>query len=84
METIILSRILGIVLFVLALGVFVNFKKFMRMVEEVGHDSSLLLFSSLLRLIVGSIVVVFHTVWSSAIGIIITLLGRLILLAGVG
>lgn len=83
METIVLSKVMWIVLFVTALGVYLNFKDFLHMIDECSHQSSLIVLTSFLRLIVGSLILALYNNWTGGIAIIISILGWIILLAGV-
>lgn len=53
------------------------------MIDECSHQSSLIVLTSFLRLLVGSLILALYNDWTGGIAIIISILGWIILLAGV-
>ena len=60
-----------------------HYDYFAKVVDEIAHHPAMFFMVSLFRLVIGSLVVVFHNVWGDIVGTALTVLGRVILLAGI-
>ena len=73
--SIILAKIMGLYLTIISIAMFYNAKSFAERIQGFREDSPLMLFVTIVSLIVGLIIIVFHNVWVWDWRVIITLLG---------
>lgn len=78
-----LAKLLGLYLVIVCLAALYNRELVPTLVRELGSNTSVLVFSGTIHLILGLLVILSHNVWSADWRVIITLLGWLTLLKGV-
>ena len=80
--SIVLAKILGLYLIISGIGLLLNRKYYQSAAYNLAKNDGLLLFCSVIALILGLILVVFHNIWVANWPVIITVLAWLTLLKG--
>lgn len=81
--SIFLAKTIGLYLIIISAAFIINANELKPMMLDMLKSPSLLLFSSILALVLGILIVVSHNIWVMDWRVIITLLGWLTLLKGV-
>jgi hypothetical protein len=81
--TIILSQILGIIVTVFGLSVLVNKKSIIALLDDTKASQGVLWMLGFITLLLGALMVVFHTNWNPGLPTFVTILGWLTLAKGV-
>jgi hypothetical protein len=79
-STAFLARLLGLFILAIAAAILINRRGIIAALESLRQHGDTLLIAELIGLAVGLAIVLSHEVWTSVLGIIITLLGWFILL----
>ena len=82
-NTIIISRILGPMFIIIAIGLLVNIKNYQKMIGDFMSSPALVYIGGVMALIFGLLVVVFHNVWEVNLAVLITIFGWLGIIKGV-
>ena len=82
-NTIIISRILGPMFIIIAIGLLVNIKNYQKMIGDFMSSPALVYIGGVMALIFGLLVVVFHNVWEANLAVLITIFGWLGIIKGV-
>ena len=82
-NTIIISRILGPMFVIIAIGLLVNIKNYQRMIGDFMSSPALVYIGGVMALIFGLLIVVFHNVWEANLAVLITIFGWLGIIKGV-
>ncbi len=80
--SIFLAKALGIYLVVLSIGMLMNRDKVMTPLMDILDRPGILLFSGILPLIIGTLLVISHNIWTTDWRVLITLLGWSALIKG--
>ncbi len=78
-----LAKVCGFFLVIVSCTVLLNRRHLSRIIEEFHRSLALTLFSGIITLVLGLLVVVSHNIWSADWRTIITILGWLTLLKGI-
>ncbi|MBN4077287.1 hypothetical protein JYT19_00080 [Sulfobacillus acidophilus] len=81
--SIVLARFLGIFMTVIGLALLLNRAQFKKIIDAVIHNAGLQFMAALMPILIGSAIVATHNVWSNNWTIIITILGWMMILAGI-
>jgi len=81
-NTIMISRILGPMLMIIAVGILANVKNYQKMIGDFMSSPSLVYLGGVMALIFGLLVVNFHNIWAANLAVIITVFGWLGILKG--
>ena len=76
-------QLLGLLYFVIGLGMFLNPKFYKKMMNEYAKSDPVLFISGILALAIGYLLITFHNAWDWNLGIVITILGWIALLKGI-
>ena len=76
------AKLIGFYLVIVAFGMLVNAKSFQLLIVESSHNKALVVFSGILSLIFGLVVVLTHNVWHGW-PVLITLVGYLSVIKGI-
>ncbi len=76
------AQVIGLWLFLVALGMIVHHARFKKTVTETLSNSSLMTFSGLIALGLGLLVVVSHNIWVPAWPVVVTLFGWFLIFQG--
>jgi hypothetical protein len=79
-ETAFLARLIGLFTLVMGAAVLINRRGMIAAIENLSHHPDTLLIVELIGLAVGLAIVITHEVWTSVLGVIVTLLGWVFLL----
>jgi hypothetical protein len=79
-ETAFLARLIGLVTLVIAAAILINRRGMIAAMENLSQHPDTLLVVEMIGLAAGFAIVLTHEVWTSLLGIIVTLLGWFILL----
>jgi len=77
-----IAGLMGPTLVALAASLFVNIDSISALVEPVSHDPALVMVSGVLSFVAGLAVVRVHNHWGSGWAVLVTILGWLLLIAG--
>jgi F0F1-type ATP synthase membrane subunit a len=78
----ILARIVGPTMIVPAIGIFLNFGVYQRLIEDFGKSPGLCYLGGLMGFLMGLLVLQFHNRWEAGWPVIITILGWITLIKG--
>jgi hypothetical protein len=81
--SIFLAKVLGLYFLIVGIGILLNGQRIKGIITEIDSNPALLLFSGIVPLIVGTLVVVSHTVWEADWRVIVTLIGWLAFIKGI-
>ncbi len=81
-NTIVLAKLLGPIFVFAGLGIAVNKKLMKKIVEDFGKNYGMLYFMGMFTMIVGMIMVITHTIWTSIPAGIITVFGWMAAIKG--
>ena len=81
--SILLAKILGPYLIIVAIGIMFNPKFYQKMIEDFFKNAALLYLGGVMALIIGMVIVLFHNVWVPSWPVIITIFGWGGLLKGI-
>lgn len=81
--SILLARVIGLYMLTVSIGLFTHVGRYQNIIAEVCRNSALLLFTGLLALVTGLLVVISHNIWVLDVRGLITLVGWLLLSQGV-
>ncbi len=84
MDTLLIAQLFAVVWIVVGLGMLMNTKHYMGMIKAFKGDSLVIYFGGVLALVVGFLLVTYHNVWEQSWMVIITIVGWLALLKGLG
>lgn len=76
-------QLLGLLYFVIGLGMFFNPKFYKKRLSEYAKSDTSLFISGILALVIGYLLITFHNTWDWNKGIIITIVGWIAFLKGV-
>lgn len=76
-------QLLGLLYFVIGLGMFFNPKFYKKRLNEYAKSDTSLFISGILALVIGYLLITFHNTWDWNKGIIITIVGWIAFLKGV-
>jgi hypothetical protein len=79
-ETAFLARLLGLFTLVIAAAILINRRGMIAAVQGLSHHPDTLLIAEVIGLGVGLAIVISHEVWTSLLGLVVTLFGWFILL----
>jgi hypothetical protein len=83
METsVLLARIIGPLFLVVGVGIFINLEHYRRLVVDFGQSALSIYMAGTIALLVGLLIVAFHSVWEWRWPVIITIIGWLTLIKG--
>ncbi len=82
-SSIMLAKIIGPYLVIVAIGIMLNLKFYQRMMEDFFKNSALIYLGGVLALIIGLLIVLFHNVWEANWAVLITIFGWIGLIKGV-
>ncbi len=82
-STLIIAKLFWPALMILAIAAMINQNMIDKMIKEASKSYVLIYLISVIRLIIGLVIVTFHNVWTWTLETTITLLGWLILISGV-
>lgn len=82
-NSVFIAKIIGPFFIIVALGLLLNLKHYLRMMEEFCKSSTLLYLGGFNAFIFGILIVLFHNVWQLQWPVIITILGWIGLIKGV-
>jgi vacuolar-type H+-ATPase subunit I/STV1 len=74
-NSIVLARIIGPILIVIALGMIINIRKYRNLIEEFTKNIALTFTLGIITLLFGLLIIQFHNVWQFRWPLIITILG---------
>jgi uncharacterized membrane protein len=77
-----IAQLLGPIMFILGVGILLNFKHYLKMIDDYTKNTSLLFFGGILNLIIGLLLVLTHNHWAWEWYAIITLFGWAALIKG--
>ena len=75
-------QLLGIVYFVIGIGIVINRDYYLRMFDGFIENSAVMYLGGCMSLIVGFLLVTFHNEWTASWSVIITIIGWLALIKG--
>lgn len=78
-----MAQLLGVVLVVVGLSLLLHTSFYQKMYKKIVQDEVMLIFSGILALVIGTVIVLAHNVWESSWVVIITLFGWIALVKGV-
>jgi hypothetical protein len=78
----ILSRIIGPVLIIPAIGIFLNFSAYQGLIGEFIRSAALCYLGGFMALLMGLVILQFHNKWEASWSVLITILGWIILIKG--
>lgn len=81
--SLLLAKIMGAYLIVVAAGLFINKKNYNQTLEEFKGSAHMSIIFGFLALIIGLIVVFVHNLWVNDWRVVITILGWLVLIKGI-
>ncbi len=79
-STAFLARLIGLFTLAIALAILINRRGMIAAIESLSQHGDTLLLAELIGLGVGLAIVISHEVWTTVLGVIVTLLGWFILL----
>jgi len=79
-ETAFLARLLGLFTLVIAAAILINRRGMIAAMQGLSHHPDTLLIAEVIGLGVGLAIVISHEVWTSLLGLVVTLFGWFILL----
>ena len=79
-----IAGLIGPTLIAIALALFLNLGSFPAMVEQISRDPALIFLSGILLFVAGLAIVRAHNIWSGGWPVLVTVLGWLALLGGLG
>jgi hypothetical protein len=79
-ETAFLARLIGLLTLAIAVAILINRRGMIAAIESVSQQADTLLVIEVIGLAVGLAIVISHEVWTTVLGVIVTLIGWLILL----
>jgi hypothetical protein len=82
--SIFLAKVIGFVSTISAVAVLVRYKKSLALDEEAARNPAVAYFGGFGILILGVLIIVSHSVWSADWRVVITIIGWLVLLKGIG
>ena len=82
-NSLLIAKILGPYLTIVAIGIMFNLKAYQRMMEDFLKNAALIYLGGVLALIFGIVIVLFHNVWLAGWPVIITIFGWMGLIKGV-
>jgi hypothetical protein len=74
-NSILLAKILGPYCMVVAIGLILNLKFYLKMIDDFFKNTALIYLGGIMALIIGIVIVLFHNVWVAAWPVIITIFG---------
>ncbi|MDD5496669.1 MAG: hypothetical protein PHP46_06185 [Candidatus Omnitrophica bacterium] len=81
-NSVLLAKFLGPFIIVIGLGLFLNPKKFRKVIKEFISSASLVYVSGLMTFVMGLAIVIFNNIWAMDWRLIITVFGWLTLIKG--
>ena len=82
-NSMLIAKILGPYLAIVAIGIIFNLKAYQRMMEDFLKNAALIYLGGAMSLIFGIVIVLFHNVWVAGWPVIITIFGWMGLVKGV-
>jgi hypothetical protein len=79
-ETAFLARLIGLLILAIAVAILINRRGMIAAIESVSRQADTLLVIEVIGLAAGLAIVISHEVWTSVLGVVVTLIGWLILL----
>ena len=79
-----IAAVLGLYLTVIALAILSCRRAFLRTLDDFLHNPACVMFSGVINLLFGLMIVVAHNVWTTDWRVLITILGWFMILTGVG
>jgi uncharacterized membrane protein len=85
METpIFIARIFGLCYLIIGVGFVFNRKVFQRIMDDFCKNTVLVFYGGLFALVIGIVIILTHNVWAANWTVIITIIGWLALIKGIG
>ena len=81
-SSIFFAQLLGPFFIIVAVGVLLNLKQYLTIVEDFVGNAALLYLGGVFALLLGLVIVLFHNVWVTSWTLIITIMGWLSLIKG--
>ncbi len=81
-NSMLLARIIGPYMVIVAIGIMFNLKFYQRMIEDFLRNSALIYLGGVMALIIGLLIVLFHNVWVAGWAVLITIFGWMGLIKG--
>ena len=81
-NSILLAKILGAYMVIIAIGLICNMKFYQKMMEDFFKNTALIYLGGVFALIIGLLILLFHNVWVADWPVIITIFGWLGLIKG--
>ncbi len=81
--SIILGKMLGVIFLGVGIGVFINARLYMGMVNELKNTVALRYLGGVIAMILGAMVISVHNIWELSWVVVITIVGWLMLIKGI-